>query len=152
MTKPKYQAIENKDMRRFLLNDGKSYIEIIAGTYNGIKGPASTFSPINRYNAKLKKGASADFSFKKSFNTGILVIEGEVKINNLKTVSTDHFAYFGHDSEDIVIEAIDDCIVLILSGEPINEPIASYGPSVMNTESEIKQAYDDFYNGKFGHL
>ena len=152
MTPAKYQAIENKDMTRFLLNDGKSVVEIIAGEYKGIKGPAFTFSPVNMFNAKLIKGEKADFSFNKNLNTGMLVIKGEVKINDSKTASENYFILFGHDGEDIVIEAIKDSIILILSGEPINEPIASYGPFVMNTETEIKQAYDDYYNGKFGYL
>ncbi|MEI8226437.1 MAG: pirin family protein [Bacteroidota bacterium] len=152
MTPAKYQAIENKDMTRFLLNDGKSVVEIIAGEYKGIKGPAFTFSPVNMFNAKLIKGEKADFSFNKNLNTGMLVIKGEVKINDSKTASENYFILFGHDGEDIVIEAIKDSIILILSGEPINEPIASYGPFVMNTEAEIKQAYDDYYNGKFGYL
>jgi redox-sensitive bicupin YhaK (pirin superfamily) len=117
-----------------------------------VKGPTFTFTPVNLFNAKLIRGAKADLSFNKNFNTGILVIEGEVKINNSRTASENYFILFGHDGEDIVIEAIEDSVILILSGEPINEPIASYGPFVMNTETEIKQAYEDFYNGKFGHL
>jgi len=152
MTPAKYQAIENKDMARFLLDNGKSVVEIIAGEYKGIKGPAFTFSPVNLFNAKLIQGAKADFNFNKNFNTGMLLIEGEVKINNSKTAAENYFILFGHDGEDIVIEALKDSVILILSGEPINEPIASYGPFVMNTEAEIKQAYDDYYNGKFGYL
>jgi quercetin 2,3-dioxygenase len=152
MTPAKYQAIENKDMERVLLDDNKSYVEIIAGEYNGQKGPAYTFSPVNLFNAKLLKGIKADFSFDHSFNTGILVVEGEVKINNSKTAPENYFAFFGHEGEDIVIEALKESVILVLSGEPIGEPIASYGPFVMNTETEIRKAYDDYNNGKFGYL
>ena len=152
MTPAKYQAIENKNMGRSLLNDDKSTVEIIAGEYNGMKGPAFTFSTVNMFNAKLIHGAKADFSFNKNFNTGMLVIEGEVKINNTKTASENCFILFGHDGEDIIIEALQDSVILILSGEPIDEPISSYGPFVMNTEAEIKKAYDDYYKGKFGYL
>jgi redox-sensitive bicupin YhaK (pirin superfamily) len=152
MTPAKYQAIENKDMTRYLLADGKSFVELIAGEYNGKKGPATTFSPVNLFNAKLHKGGKADFSFDKKYNTAVLVIEGEIKVNNSKTVPENNFVLFGNDGEDFTIEALIDSIVLVLSGEPINEPIASYGPFVMNTQAEIKKAYDDFYNGKFGYL
>jgi redox-sensitive bicupin YhaK (pirin superfamily) len=152
MTPAKYQAIENKDITKFLLADGKSSIELIAGDYNGMKGPAFTFSPVNLFNAKLIKGSKAGFSFNKNYNTGMLVIEGEIKINDSKTAPENHFVLFGHDGEDIVIEAVEKSVILILSGEPIHEPIASYGPFVMNTEAEIKQAYEDYNNGKFGYL
>ena len=152
MTPPKYQAIENKDMPRFILEDGKSCIELIAGEYNGLKGPAFTFSPADLFNAKLKSGAKAQFRFNNNFNTGMLIIEGEVKINDIKTAPADNFILFDHDGENIKIEAVKDSIVLILNGEPLNESIASYGPFVMNTDAEIKQAYDDYYSGKFGYL
>ena len=152
MTPAKYQAIENKDMPRVKLNDGKSFVELIAGEYNGKKGPAFTFSPVNLFNAKMVSGGKAEFSFSPKFNTGLLVIEGEIKINESKTAPENNFVLFGHEGEDIVIEAIKDSIVLILSGEPLNEPIASYGPFVMSTEAEIKQAYKDYYDGKFGYL
>jgi redox-sensitive bicupin YhaK (pirin superfamily) len=152
MTPAKYQPIENKHMTKFLLNDGKSYVELIAGEYNGMKGPASTFSPVNLFNAKLDRGAKAGFSFNKNYNTGMLVIDGEIKINNSKSAPENYFIFFGHDGEDIVLEAVEKSVVLVLSGEPIYEPIASYGPFVMNTEAEIKQAYEDYNNGKFGYL
>jgi redox-sensitive bicupin YhaK (pirin superfamily) len=152
MTPAKYQPIENKDMKRILLDDGRSYVELIAGDYNGMKGPATTFSPMSLFNAKLFKGSETRFTFNKDFNTGILVIEGDVKINNSKIAPENHFVLFGHDGDDIVVEAIEDSVILVLSGEPIHEPIASYGPFVMNTETEIKQAYADYNNGKFGYL
>jgi hypothetical protein len=152
MIPAKYQAIENKDMTKVLLEDGESVIELIAGEYNGKKGPAFTFSPVYLFNANLIPGAKAGFSFNKNYNTGMLVIEGELKINNSDTAPENHFILFGHDGEDIVIEAMGKSVVLVLSGEPIHEPISSYGPFVMNTEAEIDQAYEDYNNGKFGYL
>jgi redox-sensitive bicupin YhaK (pirin superfamily) len=152
MTPAKYQGIENKQMARVPIANGIGFVELIAGEYNGIKGPAFTFSPVNLFNAKLGKGENADFSFDKNFNTGMLVIEGEIKLNNSRTAEENYFIYFGHDGENISIEALKESTVLILSGEPLNEPIAANGPFVMNTDSEIKQAYEDYYNGKFGYL
>jgi quercetin 2,3-dioxygenase len=152
MTPPKYQAIENPMMGRFMLPENESRVDIIAGGYKGTKGPATTFSPINLFNAKLQKGAKLDLIFSNKTNTGMLVIEGEIKINESQTAPENNFILFGHDGEDIVIEAINDSVVLILNGEPINEPIASYGPFVMNTQDEIKAAYQDFQDGKFGYL
>jgi quercetin 2,3-dioxygenase len=152
MTPAKYQAIENSMMGRFFLQDNTSMVEVIAGEYKGTHGPASTFSPVNLFNAKLKKGSRADFSFSNKTNTGMLVIEGEIRVNDSQTAPENNFILFGIDREEIVIEALNDSIILILNGEPINEPIASYGPFVMNTQSEIKQAYEDFYSGKFGQL
>ena len=152
MTPAKYQAIENVTMGRFILDDNRSTVEVIAGDYKGIKGTASTFSPVNMFNAKLLQGSKADFSFNKNSNTGMLVIEGEVKVNNTKTAPENNFILFGHIGEEIVLEALKESVILILNGIPINEPIASNGPFVMNTESEIKKAYEDYYNGKFGFL
>ena len=152
MTPAKYQAIENSMMGRFISQDKKSMVEVIAGEYKGIQGPATTFSHMNLFNAKLKKGSRADFSFSNKTNTGMLVIEGEIRVNDSQTAPEDNFILFGHEREEIVIEALKDSVILILNGEPINEPIASYGPFVMNTQSEIKQAYEDLYAGKFGHL
>lgn len=152
MTPAKYQALENKDITKYLLGDGESSIELIAGGYNGMKGSAFTFSPVNLFNAKLNRGSKTGFSFNKEFNTGMLVIEGEIKINDAETAPENHFILFAHDGEDIVIEAVEKSIILILSGEPIHEPIASYGPFVMNTQAEIKLAYEDYNNGKFGYL
>ncbi len=152
MTPAKYQSIENKNLQKVFLDNGKSQVEVIAGEYEDMKGSASTFSPVNLFNVKLLKCDKARFSFKNNYNTGMLVIEGEIRINDSDIAAEDHFILFKHDGEDIVIEAVKQSIVLVMSGEPIHESIASYGPFVMNTEAEIKQAFDDFHNGNFGYL
>jgi redox-sensitive bicupin YhaK (pirin superfamily) len=152
MTTPKYQGIENEKMSKYQIDNGKGVIEIIAGSYNGLNGSASTFSPVNLFNTRLTAGTSASFSFPAIYNTGVLVIEGEIKINDSKSADQNYFVLFSHDGETFKFEAIKDSIVLILSGEPINEPISSGGPFLMNTQTEIEEAYDDYYNGKFGYL
>lgn len=151
MSKPKYQAITHEEMTQHQLGDN-GFIEIIAGEYKGDKGPAFTFSPINMMNAKLKKGGKADFNFPANFNTAALVIEGSVVVNGEEKVATDHFVLFENMGENFSIEATEDAVVLIISGEPINEPIYSHGPFVMNSREEIMQAFTDFNTGKFGFL
>ena len=152
MSTPKYQSLENAKISRYFLDDTMGEIEIIAGTYKGIHGSASTFTPLNLLNARLKKGANADFTFPKNFNTAILVIEGSIIVNNMEKAPTDHFVLMANDGEDFTIQATEDAVVLILSGEPINEPIAAHGPFVMNTKQELMQAFEDFNKGKFGYL
>lgn len=151
MSQPKYQAIEQKKMGRYNLPDKKGVVEIIAGNYNGVKGAASTFTPIELYNVRVKKDAELLFSFPENFNTGFLVIEGNVSLNNT-AIQTDHFVLFSNDGTDVTFKANEESIVLVLSGQPINEPVVPYGPFLMNTKQEIIQAYEDLNNGKFGKL
>ncbi|MBI5372380.1 MAG: pirin family protein [Sphingobacteriales bacterium] len=150
-TKPKYQEITNASMGRHILADGKSYIEVIAGDYNGTKGPAFTFTPMQVYNARLIKGATATLNLDARHNTGLLVIEGKALINGSEAPA-DHFVLFKNDGEEIKIEAEEDSILLVLSGEPIDEPIAAYGPFLMNSWPEVEQAIQDVNAGKFGFL
>lgn len=150
-TKPKYQEITNNKMGRYNLPGEKGSVEVIAGEYGGVKGPASTFTPIYAYNARLKKDARLDLHFPKEYNTGLLIIEGNVKVDGINA-HADHFVLLKNDGEDFSIEATEDSIVLVLSGEPINEPIVAYGPFVMNTWEEIEQAVNDVNAGKFGVL
>lgn len=149
MSPPKYQAIMNNQMGKFILPGEAGTVEIIAGEYQGIKGPAFTFTPIYLFNAKLKKAGNASFSFPQTYNTAILVIEGSVLVNDKTNVPTDHFVLMANDGETFDVKAKEDSIVLIMSGEPINEPIAAQGPFVMNTRQELIQAFDDFNKGRF---
>ncbi len=150
-TKPKYQEITNTMMGRHYLADEESFIEVIAGEYNGTKGPASTFTPMHVYNVKLKKGATTTLNFPASYNTGMLIIKGNVTIND-KAAPKDNFVLFKNDREEIDINATEDAVMLVLSGEPIDEPIAAYGPFLMNTWPEVEQAIQDVNAGKFGIL
>lgn len=152
MSPPKYQPITNDQMGKHLLPDDGGIIEVIAGEYRGTPGPASTFTPMALMNARLNAGGSATFEFPAHFNTALLVVEGSIRINGTETVPADHFALFKNDGEGFTIDAAENAIVLIISGEPILEPIVSHGPFVMNTKTEIYQAFEDVEKGKFGRL
>lgn len=150
MSTPKYQAIANAQIPKIKVQGGE--VEVIAGAYNGNLGAATTFTPVHLFNAKLAAGGIANFTLPANFNTGLIVIEGNVIINDTEDVPLDHFALFTNNGEDFTIKATEDSVVLILSGAPIKEPIASHGPFVMNTRQEIMQAFEDYENGKFGVL
>ncbi|HOZ68347.1 MAG TPA: pirin family protein [Chitinophagaceae bacterium] len=150
-TTPKYQELTNQKMGRHSLTDGKSYIEVIAGTYQGTKGPAFTFTPMEVYNARLQASGRATLTLPAHYNTGLLIIQGSAVING-QDVAADHFVLFKNDGEEITLEAKEDSIILVLSGEPIDEPIAAYGPFLMNTWPEVEQAIQDVNAGKFGYL
>ncbi|WP_417590228.1 pirin family protein [Owenweeksia hongkongensis] len=152
MSTPKYQGITNAEITKYNLHNDGGVVEIIAGEYKNERGAASTFTPLNMLNARMKKGGKADFSFPASYNTGLLVIEGSITVNGEEQVPTDHFVLFENEGEDFTIEALEDAVVLVLGGEPINEPIAAQGPFVMNTREELMQAINDFNMGKFGYL
>lgn len=151
MSPPKYQEIAHSSMGKATVDSNGSLVEVIAGNFGDVKGPASTFTPIHVSNARLKAGTSVQFNFSKNWNTGMLVVEGEVLVNGT-TAGTDHFVLFKNDGEEIVLKAASDAVVLVLSGEPINEPIAQYGPFLMNTWEELEQAIQDVSAGKFGVL
>lgn len=150
MSTPKYQAIENSNIPKIKVDGG--VVEVIAGSYQDHQGAASTFTPVNMLNAKLTSGGSATFSFPANHNTCILVIEGEVILNDTEDVPLDHLALFKNEGESFTIKATQNSIVLILSGAPINEPIAAHGPFVMNTREQIMEAFQDYELGKFGEL
>jgi quercetin 2,3-dioxygenase len=148
---PKYQEVINAEMGRFELPDEGGIVEVIAGDYLGVQGKASTFTPVHLQNVKLNTGGKAGFSFPAHFNTALVIIEGSVTVND-QAVNANHFVLFKNQGEDFTIEATTDAVVLVLSGEPIREPIAAHGPFVMNTRAELVEAFEDFQNGKFGYL
>lgn len=152
MSTPKYQAIKNESIPRFQLENNGGEIEVIAGNYQNVKGAASTFTPIHLLNAKLNKGATASFEFPANYNTVLLVIEGNITVNDEDHVPSDHLALFENEGETFTVTAGENAVVLVLSGEPIDEPIAAHGPFVMNTREELIEAFNDFNQGKFGYL
>ncbi|MFS4417491.1 pirin family protein [Maribacter sp. 2307ULW6-5] len=149
---PKYQAIKHQDIPRHVLPDHAGTIEVIAGEHQGLTGAANTFTPVHLFNAKLNEGGKAHFQFPAHFNTALLVLHGNISINGNEAVPSDHMALMANDGEHFEVAANSGAVVLILSGEPINEPIAAQGPFVMNTREELMEAFDDFNRGKFGYL
>jgi redox-sensitive bicupin YhaK (pirin superfamily) len=125
MSKPKYQGLTNEQINKYQLPENGGAVEVIAGEYKNVKGAATTFTPVNLLNAKLNKDAKTNFSFPSNYNTGLLVIEGNIKVNETEIVPTNHFVLFENDGEEFTVEATENAIVLVLSGEPINEPIAA---------------------------
>jgi len=151
MSCPKYQSIKNSEIKKIDLGEN-GFLELIAGNYHGKKGSAKTFTPLHMINAKLNKGGKAEFSFPEHYNTAVLVVEGNITINNTEKAAQDHFILFENSGENFTIEADENAIVLILSGEPLNENIVAHGPFVMNSKKEIMQAFEDFNLGRFGYL
>ena len=151
MSEPKYQTLLKENMGALKLDDNQGEVSIIAGEFNGIKGPASTFTKINIYNINLKNYGKTILKEPVNFNTGILVLKGEIKVNENQICKEKDFIIFDNIDGDILVESItEESLFIVLSGEPINEPIVSHGPFVMNTVEEIYQAYEDFRNNKFG--
>tara|TARA_R110002073_G_scaffold72537_1_gene177321 strand:- start:318274 stop:319146 length:873 start_codon:yes stop_codon:yes gene_type:complete len=152
MSAPKYQAIANKAIVKVALENGAGEVEVVAGEYNGVKGAAATFSPVNMYNVKLKKGAKTTLTFPEHYTTALLMVEGDAKINGATDAPQDHFVMFNNEGDTFTVEALTDTVILVLSGEPLNEPIAAHGPFVMNHQEELITAFNDFNTGKFGYL
>lgn len=150
-TAPHYQALTGDQMGKVLLPDNKGQVNVIAGSYNGVAGPAETYSPVNVFDIRIKKDGVTSVSLPGGFNTALLVVNGSVTVNDQKAAEHS-FVLFANDGEDITIKADEDSVLLLLSGEPLNEPIASYGPFVMNTQSEIVESIREFQAGKFGVL
>lgn len=149
---PKYQSLSAADIGTYQVDDKGSVARVVAGSFKSVKGSAVTFTPVEMYDIRLKKGARVSFDLPESYNTMLLVTKGAVVVNEDKEAAFGDFALFGHSGETVRLQANEDSYVLVLSGQPIHEPITSYGPFVMNTKEEILQAIDDYNAGKFGKI
>ncbi|MCE1201481.1 MAG: pirin family protein [Bacteroidia bacterium] len=151
LTPPKYQHITKDKIVKVAL-PGQAHALLIAGEYLGHKGPASTFSPILFMNVVLAAGQQTQLNLIEGDTTALVVVEGSIEINESQTAGTDHFILMERKGETFSLRANDDAIVLVMSGQPLNEPIAAQGPFVMNTRAELMEAYEEFRTGKFGYL
>jgi redox-sensitive bicupin YhaK (pirin superfamily) len=152
MSQPRYQTLVSEEIPSVDLGGGVGKLRVIAGEFRGQKGPAKTFSPVHLYDLRLQGGRSVDLSLPEGFNTSVFVLHGRVVINSAQSAGEAELALFGHSGERITLEAKEDSVILVLSGEPIDEPIARYGPFVMNTQAELVQAVNDYRAGRMGHL
>ncbi|MGN6163527.1 MAG: pirin family protein [Flavisolibacter sp.] len=149
MTTPEYQDIKKNDIP--VIKESGFQLKVVAGTYKGVKGPASTFTPIVAMMMNFKAGASTIVEIPAGYNAMAYVLAGALESNGVK-IDVLNMAVFDHSSEQIQLKATTDGNVLFLAGEPINEPVVSYGPFVMNYPGDIKQAIMDYETGKMGVL
>lgn len=152
MSPPRYQGIKNQDIPQIQLNNSSGTLRVIAGSYQGQRGPAQTFTPIEMWDLRLHANKTQQLSIPSGFTTVLFLLSGELKINSTDFLNSAELAILDKTESDFMLTAITDCKVLLLAGEPINEPIAGRGPFVMNTWPEIRQAYDDYESGRMGHL
>ena len=151
LTSPKYQSLTSDTIRKVQIANEAGVVNVIAGNYNGEQGSATTFTKLNVFDMHLHSNANIDFDIPAMHNMAILIIEGEVIVND--NVAKQHdFVLFKNEGEQINIQTNKESILLVLSGVPINEPIAQYGPFVMNTQEELQVAFEEFNAGKFGTL
>jgi redox-sensitive bicupin YhaK (pirin superfamily) len=151
LTKPRYQELTAARIPWVEL-DGGGRARVIAGELAGARGPALTHTPVALWDVRLKEGQTADFDFPEAHSASLLVQRGGVAVNGGQTAGHNELAVFHQNGRRVTLEAKADSTVLLMSGEPIREPIAGYGPFVMNTQEEIAQAMRDYATGKMGHL
>jgi quercetin 2,3-dioxygenase len=151
MDPPGYQAITADRIGVARLPDGSGEVRVIAGEYRGVRGPAKTHTPVTMLDIRLEGNGRAELDVPARHNAALLVMKGDVTVGG-ESASENEFVVFANDGERIAVEAGPEAHLLLLAGEPIDEPVVSYGPFVMNTEGEIRQAMLDFQAGKFGEL
>ncbi|MDZ7770606.1 MAG: pirin family protein [Woeseiaceae bacterium] len=152
MAPPGYQTLLNADIPLVPLPDDAGSARIIAGEFAGQRGPARTYTPMNVWDLRLNAGTTGRISVPEGWTTALVVLHGTVQVNGSEIAREAQMVLLEQDGTDIVIDANNDAVVLLLNGEPIDEPLAGYGPFVMNTDAEIRQAINDFNSGRFGRI
>lgn len=147
-----YQTIVDGDIPVLPLADAAGHLRLIAGEFDGVQGPAHTFTPIDVWDLRLNAGKPVTLDLHAGRNTALVILRGTVLVNGEEVARQGQLVLFERDGSQLSLEANDDAKVLLLSGEPIDEPIVGHGPFVMNTEQEIHQAFEDFHSGRFGQV
>jgi quercetin 2,3-dioxygenase len=152
MAPPRYQGITSTEIPTVNLPEQSGTARVIAGELAGAKGPAKTFTPLQVWDLRLAGGRGTDLTLPDGYTTPLVVLRGAVRINGSEEVGDAEVGLFDRRGERIHIDCVRDATALLLSGEPIDEPIVGLGPFVMNTAAEIRQAMADYESGKMGHL
>ncbi|MCK9188763.1 pirin family protein [Acidithiobacillus sp.] len=152
MTAPGYQAIADRDVPQVTLPENAGSLRVIAGEYAGQRGPAHTFSPLQVWDIRLTAGGVSTWTLPDGWSVALVLLLGNVQVNGESVLRESQMLVLEGVGQDFSIEANSDAVLLLLSGEPIDEPIVGYGPFVMNSETEIQQAIADFNSGQFGQM
>jgi hypothetical protein len=151
MSAPRYQTLASDQIPKVDFPKG-GYARVIAGELDGRKGAASTFTPVNLFDVRIKAGETAELKVPSGFNTAVFLLKGSVELNSRAIEGEAVIALLEPDGDLLTLTAKQDSSLLVLNGEAIDEPVASYGPFVMNTRAELSQAVDDYRAGKMGRL
>jgi quercetin 2,3-dioxygenase len=152
MTAPQYQGLVAADFPTVSLPGEAGSVRVIAGEFEGTKGPARTFTPIKLFDLRLRAGKSLRLHLGEGWSTGLFVVDGKITVNTSETAEREELVVFERDGDEVLIEALSDAKLFVMSGEPIDEPIAGYGPFVMNTQQELRQAMADLQTGRMGKI
>ncbi len=151
MAEPGYQTLLDRDIPSVELPEGAGRVRVIAGEFDGHRGPARTFTSLDVWDVRLNRGGHARFGAPDGRTLALVVLHGTVEVNGSEVVREAQLVRFDRKGDgDVEIEANGDATLLLLAGEPIDEPVVGYGPFVMNSQAEIVQAIDDFNGGRFG--
>jgi hypothetical protein len=149
---PGYQTLLDRNIPAVALPDAAGTLRVIAGKHDGHKGPAHTFTPINIWDLRLRQGGDTALDLPDNHTGAVIVLRGNVLVNGGDVAREAHFVLLDRSAGAVALCARTDATVLVLSGEPIDEPVVMHGPFVMNTADEVRQAMIDFRNGRFGHI
>ncbi|WP_282277736.1 pirin family protein [Stenotrophomonas sp. PS02297] len=152
MAAPGYQNITNADIPVVPLASEAGTVRVIAGEFGGQRGPARTHTPMDVWDLRLTRDRHATLDFAEGHTVAMVVLRGTVLFNGSQVAREGQMVLFDRSAGQVELEANADATVLVLAGEPIDEPIAGYGPFVMNTQEELAQAMDDFRSGRFGRI
>lgn len=152
MTAPRYQTLETEAIPFVPLEGRAGSVRVIAGEFGGAKGPATTVTPMQLLDLRLLAQRGMALRFALGWNVALFVLSGQVTVNGSNPVGEAQLAVLASSGAPILLEAQEDAMLLVMAGEPIHEPIARYGPFVMNRQDELAQAVNDYRAGKMGHL
>jgi len=147
-----YQTLLATDIPEVALGGDAGSLRVIAGGYQGHQGPARTFTPMDVWDMRLQAGSHVQLPVAAGRNAALVVLRGTLRVNGERDAGPASLVLLDRTGEDVLIEAREGASVLLLSGEPIDEPIVGYGPFVMNSQAEIAESFDDFHAGRFGQM
>lgn len=152
MTEPGYQTLLDAEIPPVSLPDKAGVVRVIAGDFDGRKGPARTHTPMNVWDLRLERDGVARLDLPKGWSSMLVVLRGTVQVNDGEIAREGQLATLDPQGDAVLLEANNEATVLVLSGEPIDEPVVGHGPFVMNSSEEIRQALSDYSSGRFGRI
>lgn len=150
MTMPGYQELLAQNIPNVSLAEGAGTLRVIAGEFDGAKGPARTFTPINLFDVRLNAGKRVRLNLNDGHSASIYVLKGKMLLNGAEEASATELIVLDRAGDEVTIDALSDASFFVMNGQPIEEPVVGYGPFVMNSHEQIQAAFRDFHAGKLG--